>query len=101
MKFGPQLNNEVQQIRVAREICCERQHLHTWCRDSVVGKVYAAEWVIPAWNPDRFKRFFASLEPSRPALGPTQTSDRLMGFSLGLRQSWPEDDHSHLVPKLE
>jgi hypothetical protein len=101
MKFVPQLNYEVHQIRVACEICCELHHLHTRCRDSVVGKVYAAEWVIPDWNPDKFRTFFASLKPSGPALGPTQTSSQWMGSSLGLRRSGPKDDHSHLVSKLQ
>ena len=67
MKFGPQLNHE---IYVTCEMYCGRQHLQMWCPDSVVGTVYAAEWVIPGWSPVRFKRFFYSLEPSRPALEP-------------------------------
>ena len=78
--------NYVHEICVACEIYCGLQHLQTWCRDNVVGTVYAAEWMIPGWNPGRFKRFFDSLEPSRPALGPTQSSSRWVpGYFPGVK----------------
>ena len=76
MKSGAQLSHKVHQVCIACDICCGRQHLQTWCRSIIVGEICAAEWVKRGWNSGRCKRFFACLEPSGPALGPTQTSSR-------------------------
>ena len=76
----------VHEIYVACKIYYGRKLLQKWYRDSVVRAIYAAEWAITAWIPGRFKRFFDSLEPSRLALGPIQTSSRWVpGFFPGVK----------------